>query len=648
MGKQSKSWRVGGIVATVALIGATIAVGVVVVAAPGAHGDTEIHLTAAGDYGARATSESVLQKIADLDPDAHLAVGDFEYQDASPESAWCNFVKAKVGEGFPFELVSGNHESLDEANGLINNFSACLPNQVPGAVGTYGREYYLDFPRVSPLVRVISVTPGLLFEDGVWAYAPGDPHYTWLSNAIDDARAKGAKWVIVDAHYPCLSVGIYSCVSGTGFFNLMMSKKVDLVIHGHEHAYMRTHQLRAGTTNCPTVTVGSYNAACVADNDSDFVAGQGTVFATVGTGGTPLRDINAADPEAPYFAAYEGLNSNPTYGLLDLHISDTQLSAQFIGTSGGPFSDAFTITKGVAPPNQPPVAAMTTSVQDRTVTVSGAGSTDDGNIVSYAWAYGDGSTATGVNPSPHTYAVAGTYDVTLTVTDDGGLTNGTTTTVTATDPPPGTTIGSDGFTRTVASGWGTADIGGAWSGTTSSFSVNGTQGLVSSTAGGGRSAYLRAVSSNNTDVVASFSSNKVVAGGGLYVSTVGRSITGAGDYRSVVRFQSDGRIAVRLGRANAAGTETIVVPEAVIPGLTYAANDKIMVRTQVTGTSPTTIRVRVWKSGSAEPATWNQTTTDSTAGLQVAGSPGLVTYLSGSASNAPIVLAVDNLLVTKP
>ena len=325
MGKQSKSWRVGGIVATVALIGATIAVGVVVVAAPGVHGDTEIHLTAAGDYGARATSESVLQKIVDLDPDADLAVGDFEYQDASPESAWCNFVKEKVGEGFPFELVSGNHESLDEADGLINNFSACLPNQVPGAVGTYGREYYLDFPRVTPLVRVISVTPGLLFEDGVWAYAPGDAHYTWLSNAIDDARAKGAKWVIVDADYPCLSVGIYNCVSGTGFFNLMMSKKVDLVIHGHEHAYMRTHQLRAGTTNCPTVTVGSYNAACVADNDSDFVAGQGTVFATVGTGGTPLRDINAADPEAPYFATYEGLNSNPTYGLLDLHISDTQL-----------------------------------------------------------------------------------------------------------------------------------------------------------------------------------------------------------------------------------------------------------------------------------------------------------------------------------
>ncbi|MGZ4689398.1 MAG: PKD domain-containing protein [Acidimicrobiia bacterium] len=636
-------------VAVVVFVAALIAAGLVLVA-PGARATTQVHLTAAGDYGARATSNSVLQKIADLDPDAHLAVGDFEYQDASPESAWCNFVKAKVGEGFPFELVSGNHESLDEADGLINNFSACLPNQVAGAVGTYGREYYLDFPRVSPLVRVISVTPGLLFEDGVWAYAPGDAHYTWLSNAIDDARAKGAKWVIVDAHYPCLSVGIYNCVSGTGFFNLMMSKKVDLVIHGHEHAYMRTHQLRAGTTNCPTVTPGSYNPSCIADTDSDFTAGQGTVFATVGTGGTPLRDINPNDPEAPYFAAYEGLNSNPTYGLLDLNITDTAISAQFIGTSGGPFSDSFTITKGPPPVNVPPVAAFTTQMQDRTVTVNGSGSSDsDGQIVSYNWTFGDGSTATGATPPPHAYAVAGPYDVTLTVTDDQGATNSITRTVNATDPVGPVVLASDTFTRTLASGWGTADSGGAWTtSAASAFSANGTQGLVSTTASGGRSTYLRSVSNNATDTLVTLSSNKVVAGGGMYVSTVGRSIVGAGDYRSVVRFQSDGRVAVRLGRANAAGTETIIVPEAVIPGLTYAANDKLLMRTQVTGTSPTTIRVKVWKFGTTEPVAWNQTTTDSTANLQAAGSVGLVTYVSGSATNAPIVLTVDDLLVTKP
>ena len=48
-------------------------------------------------------------------------------------------VTAGIGAGFPFELLSGNHESNGE-NGNINDFSACLPNQLPGLVGTYGRQ----------------------------------------------------------------------------------------------------------------------------------------------------------------------------------------------------------------------------------------------------------------------------------------------------------------------------------------------------------------------------------------------------------------------------------------------------------------------------------------------------------------------------
>ena len=59
------------------------------------------------------------------------------------------------------------------------------------------------------------------------------------------------------------------------------------------------------------------------------------------------------------------------------------------------------------------------------------GSTDpDGHIVAWSWDFGDGTTSTEQNPM-HTYAAAGSYKVTLQVTDDGRNTRGAVRTVTA-------------------------------------------------------------------------------------------------------------------------------------------------------------------------------------------------------------------------
>jgi PKD repeat protein len=60
------------------------------------------------------------------------------------------------------------------------------------------------------------------------------------------------------------------------------------------------------------------------------------------------------------------------------------------------------------------------------VTFSSTGSSDpQGQALTYAWNFGDNATGSGVSPI-HTYAAAGTFTVTLTVTDTSGLT-GTTT-----------------------------------------------------------------------------------------------------------------------------------------------------------------------------------------------------------------------------
>lgn len=69
-----------------------------------------------------------------------------------------------------------------------------------------------------------------------------------------------------------------------------------------------------------------------------------------------------------------------------------------------------------------------TSTVNTAIQMSSAGSSDsDGSIVSYAWDFGDGNTSTDANPL-HTYTSTGTFNISLTVTDNDGLTGTTTST----------------------------------------------------------------------------------------------------------------------------------------------------------------------------------------------------------------------------
>jgi PKD repeat protein len=82
----------------------------------------------------------------------------------------------------------------------------------------------------------------------------------------------------------------------------------------------------------------------------------------------------------------------------------------------------------------PSLSGYSFSPSSLSVTVNGANFTDSstdsiGTIVSHSWTFGDGSTSTATNPS-HTYAASGTYSVSETVTDNGGMSATKTSSVT--------------------------------------------------------------------------------------------------------------------------------------------------------------------------------------------------------------------------
>ena len=84
----------------------------------------------------------------------------------------------------------------------------------------------------------------------------------------------------------------------------------------------------------------------------------------------------------------------------------------------------FTGTANVAP-----TANFSFTTSSLTANFTDSSTDSDGTIASRAWTFGDGATSTATSPS-HTYAASGTYSVSETVTDNGGLTNTKTVSVT--------------------------------------------------------------------------------------------------------------------------------------------------------------------------------------------------------------------------
>ncbi len=159
----------------------------------------------------------------------------------------------------------------------------------------------------------------------------------------------------------------------------------------------------------------------------------------------------------------------------------------------------------------------------------------------------------------HTYSAAGTFPVTLTVTDDDGATDSSTQQVEVTDALNTGLVARDTFNRSVTGGLGVADVGGEWTvgvGGTRQSVRDGVAELGLPAAGNNTGSYLGGVSSASTDLRTSFALSAMPTGAaGTYVYVTGRRVSTGNEYRARVRVAADGRVFLALSRlVGGAGT----------------------------------------------------------------------------------------------
>ena len=162
--------------------------------------------------------------------------------------------------------------------------------------------------------------------------------------------------------------------------------------------------------------------------------------ATPATGEAPLTvgfDAGASGDTDGTIESYEwdfgdgttGTGATPSHDYLAGGSYDVTLTVTDDGAAAESATQTLEFTG-----NQAPTASFTHSTSSTdapfTVDFDGPGSSDpDGGAMSYTWDYGDGATGTGATAS-HTYVADGTYAVTLSVTDDAGVSDSTTQTLT--------------------------------------------------------------------------------------------------------------------------------------------------------------------------------------------------------------------------
>jgi hypothetical protein len=208
------------------------------------------------------------------------------------------------------------------------------------------------------------------------------------------------------------------------------------------------------------------------------------------------------------------------------------------------------------------------------------------------------------------------------------------------------TIARDDFSRTVTGTWGSAQHGGRYSlvGPSDSFSVNGSAGIIAvRRAGSLHSASLPNVATRDVDMRASFSVSRLPSRRFSQIGLVVRAVDRRNHYHLVVRVRPNGEVVLRVVKM-VDGSSLLIGKAAVVQGVKVLAGRQYRLRFRVVGTSPTSLRAKIWQASGSEPSGWSVRRSDNTAALRKSGSVGIRAYAPPRTA-LPHRFTVDNLVV---
>jgi subtilisin family serine protease len=195
------------------------------------------------------------------------------------------------------------------------------------------------------------------------------------------------------------------------------------------------------------ITIGSTTSSDARSSFSnfgncvDFFAPGSSITSAYHSSNTAAATMSGTSMAAPHAAGAAALYLQTNAGATPQQVRDALYNATTKGKVTGSQSTnnhlLYTPPTGFGggePANQPPVASFGSSCANLVCSFTDTSTDSDGSVVAWSWSFGDGATSTLRHPS-RTYAAAGSYVVSLTVTDNQGATNSKSATIQVTAPP---------------------------------------------------------------------------------------------------------------------------------------------------------------------------------------------------------------------